>query len=67
MNSLIWEISTLIKLVAVRDITAISLTANELRKKGNTLEELDKINPEMIYECYCKYSNTSDDSGEVIL
>ena len=66
MNSLIWEISTLIKLVAVRDITAISLTANELRKRGTTLEELDKLNPEMIYECYCKYS-CDDDGEEVIL
>lgn len=65
MNSLIWEISTLIKLVAVRDITAISLTANELRKRGTTLEELDKINPETIYECYCKYS--CDDDGEGVI
>jgi len=66
MNSLIWEISTLIKLVAVRDITAISLTANELRKRGTTLEELDKVNPEMIYECYCKYSCDDDDEGVIL-
>lgn len=53
MNDRIWRISELIKLVAVEDITAISITATELKKRGQTLEELDLLDPQWIYQVYC--------------
>ena len=37
------------------DINAVSMTANQLRKTFN-LEDIDSIDNNIVYDCYCKYS-----------
>lgn len=54
MNSRVWRIATLIKLVAVEDIPAISFIANKLRQHYD-LEDIDDVDNMVIYECYCNY------------
>lgn len=52
-NSRVWEIATLIKLVANENINAISFVANNLRKHY-TIEDIDTVDNYIIYDCYCK-------------
>lgn len=55
-ESRIWEIGTLIKLVAVNDINSICSIATTLR---NTFEpeDIDLIDNKTIYDAYCGGSN----------
>jgi len=55
-NARIWEIGTLIKLVAIEDIRAISTVASRLRKHY-TPEQLDNVDNNIIYDCYCNEHN----------
>lgn len=50
----VWEIGTLIKLVAGEDIGAITFVANKLRMKYN-VDDLEDVDNHMIYDCYCIY------------
>lgn len=52
-NERVWMISTLIKLVATENVPAITSVASSLKKRFD-VEEMENINDNIIYECYCK-------------
>lgn len=51
----IYEVGTIVKLVTQFDIEAIVQTASNLLKYYS-VEDIDSIDNELIYECYCKFS-----------
>lgn len=55
LENRVWEIGTLIKLVAGEDIRAITFVANRLRMNYN-VDDLEDVDNNMIYDCYCRYT-----------
>lgn len=51
-NERIWEVATLIKLVAGENIPAVTTVATQLKNNVN-IDDWDKMD-NIIYECYCK-------------
>lgn len=49
-----WQIATLIKLVAEYDIDSICFVAKQLRKYYDP-QDIDKVDNNIVYDCYCKY------------
>lgn len=52
-DSRVWEVATIIKLVAGMDIRSVGIVANNLRRRYDIDSLDDEISNDDIYEQYC--------------
>jgi len=52
-DSRVWEVATIIKLVAGMNIRSVGIVANSLRRRYD-VDNLDDVDNNMIYEEYCR-------------
>lgn len=57
MDAIVYEVGTLIKLVAGRNVTAICKVANEVAEETMDEEEIEEIPNNTLYERYCEYGS----------